>query len=182
MTGKADWRLIHVGEAKTTVKGFFGQPLAGLTPGLGSAGGDGFERRDWGGGGRFGAARQVGESAFGGLERLGVSSSGGSGRLGLAIAALGGSSAESGRLDVGAAGLSSSGATTAAGGLGKWFGYSGESKTARGLRLGIQSVGGLPGRRGAVCRGGDSEGGGLDHRAERADDVQHVGVYLRSAD
>lgn len=40
MTGKADWRLIHVGEAKTTVKGFFGQPLAGLpgsTGGLGSA-------------------------------------------------------------------------------------------------------------------------------------------------
>ncbi|CAN5621177.1 hypothetical protein BH10ACI4_BH10ACI4_24250 [soil metagenome] len=29
-TGKADWRLIHVGEAKTTVKGFFGQPLSGL--------------------------------------------------------------------------------------------------------------------------------------------------------
>ncbi len=30
MTGKQDWRLIHVGEAKTTVKGFFGQPLAGI--------------------------------------------------------------------------------------------------------------------------------------------------------
>ena len=30
MTGKADWRIIHVGEAKTTVKGFFGQPLAGI--------------------------------------------------------------------------------------------------------------------------------------------------------
>ena len=39
MTGKADWRLIHVGEAKTTVKGFFGQPLAGLAPGLGSVAG-----------------------------------------------------------------------------------------------------------------------------------------------
>ena len=38
MTGKADWRLIHVGEQKTTVKGFFGQPLAGVAaPGLGSA-------------------------------------------------------------------------------------------------------------------------------------------------
>jgi type II secretory pathway pseudopilin PulG len=38
MTGKVDWRLIHVGEAKTTVKGFFGQPLAGLaTSGIGSA-------------------------------------------------------------------------------------------------------------------------------------------------
>ena len=30
LTGKPDWRLIHVGEAKTTVKGFFGQPLAGF--------------------------------------------------------------------------------------------------------------------------------------------------------
>jgi type II secretory pathway pseudopilin PulG len=40
MTGKADWRLIHVGEAKTTVKGFFGQPLAGIaSSGLGSAAG-----------------------------------------------------------------------------------------------------------------------------------------------
>ncbi|HMH13207.1 MAG TPA: type II secretion system protein [Edaphobacter sp.] len=39
MTGKADWRLIKVGEAKTTVKGFFGQPLAGIAPGLGTAAG-----------------------------------------------------------------------------------------------------------------------------------------------
>lgn len=38
MTGKADWRLIHLGEAKTTVKGFFGKPLAGLP---GAAGGMG---------------------------------------------------------------------------------------------------------------------------------------------
>ncbi len=42
MTGKADWRIIKVGEAKTTVKGFFGQPLAGIggaPGGLGSAAG-----------------------------------------------------------------------------------------------------------------------------------------------
>src|SRR6202789_665920 len=39
LTGKADWKLIKVGEAKTTVKGFFGQPLTGLAPGLGSAAG-----------------------------------------------------------------------------------------------------------------------------------------------
>lgn len=38
LTGKDDWRIIHVGENKTTVKGFFGQPLGGLnTTGLGSA-------------------------------------------------------------------------------------------------------------------------------------------------
>src|ERR1700761_782767 len=38
LTGKADWRIIHVGENKTTVKGFFGQPLGGLnTSGAGSS-------------------------------------------------------------------------------------------------------------------------------------------------
>lgn len=38
MTGKPDWRLIKVGTNKTTVKGFFGQPLAGIaSTGLGSA-------------------------------------------------------------------------------------------------------------------------------------------------
>lgn len=40
MTGKDDWRLIGLGQAKTTVKGFFGEPLAGIaSAGLGSASG-----------------------------------------------------------------------------------------------------------------------------------------------
>ena len=40
LTGKSDWKLIHQGEQKTTVKGFFGQELGGLaTGGLGSAAG-----------------------------------------------------------------------------------------------------------------------------------------------
>ncbi len=39
LTGKADWRLIHVGENLTQVKGFFGQELPGLQSGLGSAAG-----------------------------------------------------------------------------------------------------------------------------------------------
>jgi len=42
MTGKDDWKLIGLGQAKTTVKGFFGQPLSGLngaSGGLGSAAG-----------------------------------------------------------------------------------------------------------------------------------------------
>jgi type II secretory pathway pseudopilin PulG len=44
LTGKSDWRIIHVGENKTTVKGFFGQPLGGLNTtgaggGLGTASG-----------------------------------------------------------------------------------------------------------------------------------------------
>ena len=37
LTGKDDWRLIHLGENQTTVKGFFGEELPGLTSGLGSA-------------------------------------------------------------------------------------------------------------------------------------------------
>ena len=40
LTGKADYRLIPVGQNKTTPKAFFGQPLAGLaTAGLGSVAG-----------------------------------------------------------------------------------------------------------------------------------------------
>ena len=37
LTGKDDWRLIHLGEQQTTVKGFFGKPLSGLnTKGAGT--------------------------------------------------------------------------------------------------------------------------------------------------
>jgi type II secretory pathway pseudopilin PulG len=40
MTGKDDWKLIGLGQAKTTVKGFFGKPLDGIGgAGLGSVGG-----------------------------------------------------------------------------------------------------------------------------------------------
>ena len=40
LTGKADYRLILVGQNKTTVKGFFGEPLGGIAgPGLGAAAG-----------------------------------------------------------------------------------------------------------------------------------------------
>ena len=40
LTGTTDWRLISVGQNKTTVKGFFGQPLGGLpTSGLGALAG-----------------------------------------------------------------------------------------------------------------------------------------------
>jgi hypothetical protein len=37
LTGKSDWRLIHVGENQTTVKGFFGDDLPGL-PGMSGGG------------------------------------------------------------------------------------------------------------------------------------------------
>ena len=40
LTGKADYRLIPVGQNKTQVKGFFGEPLSGISgPGLGAAAG-----------------------------------------------------------------------------------------------------------------------------------------------
>jgi len=40
LTGKADYRLIGVGQNQTTVKGFFGEPLTGIAaPGLGAAAG-----------------------------------------------------------------------------------------------------------------------------------------------
>jgi len=39
LTGKDDWRLIHVGENQTQVKNFFGEDLPGLQAGLGSAAG-----------------------------------------------------------------------------------------------------------------------------------------------
>ena len=38
LTGRDDWRIIHLGEQQTTVKGFFGQPLGGLnTKGAGTS-------------------------------------------------------------------------------------------------------------------------------------------------
>jgi type II secretory pathway pseudopilin PulG len=39
LTGKDDWKLIMVGQNKTTVKGFFGKDLPGLGGGLGAAAG-----------------------------------------------------------------------------------------------------------------------------------------------
>jgi type II secretory pathway pseudopilin PulG len=79
ITGKDDWRLIKVGEAKTTVKGFFGQPLAGLTPGLGSAAG----AASAGPAGAGAAGSGPGSSAYGssspGSSAFGASSPGGGG-------------------------------------------------------------------------------------------------------
>ena len=73
-TGKADWRLIKQGEAKTTVKGFFGKPLAGLAPGLGSAAGlasgGGLARGRRGLGLALGLARGMGRRREVRLDRL----------------------------------------------------------------------------------------------------------------
>ncbi len=94
-TGKSDWRLIHVGEAKTTVKGLFGQPLTGLAPRLGSAAGSASS-------GAIGAGAAGSGSAFGGSSgsAFGGSSSSGSssafGSSGQGTGGLGGGSSASG--------------------------------------------------------------------------------------
>jgi type II secretory pathway pseudopilin PulG len=89
MTGKEDWRLIHMGEAKTTAKGFFGQPLAGLpTAGLGSAAGmassmggsgTGGGSTSGSGSGGFGAGAAGGTGTTGTSGAMGASGSGTSG-------------------------------------------------------------------------------------------------------
>ena len=63
LTGKADYRLIPVGQNQTTVKGFFGEPLAGIaSAGLGAAAG----MQSNGIGGAAGASGAFGSSgAFG---------------------------------------------------------------------------------------------------------------------
>ena len=64
LTGKADYRVIAVGQNKTTVKGFFGQPLAGIGgPGLGALAG----MQSTGFGGAAGASGSTGASGPQGL-------------------------------------------------------------------------------------------------------------------
>ena len=120
MTGKPDWRLIHTGEAKTTVKGFFGQPLSGL-PGAGAGG--------------LGAAASMvsGQSTqtVGGASASPTSPSGSTGfSLGPGI---GSSSGPGGSAVVGSAGGSStvsSGAGSSSSGSGFGGGIGGQSATS----------------------------------------------------
>jgi type II secretory pathway pseudopilin PulG len=136
MTGKADWRLIHVGEAKTTVKGFFGQPLAGLAPGLGAAAGmassggigAGAAGSNTGSSSAFGAsssgsafgsstAGSSGGSAFGSSSGSAFGSSTGS-------SAFGSSTPTGATGQSGASGSTAGGATTGSGGSGTSSGSS----------------------------------------------------------
>jgi type II secretory pathway pseudopilin PulG len=108
ITGKADWRLIHVGEAKTTVKGFFGQPLAGLTTGPGAGVGSPIGSNA----GATGATGQTGlTSAFG--------SPGGAGGYGSSSPGGGGLGSSSGGFTGGGLGSSAGGlGSSGSGGLG----------------------------------------------------------------
>jgi type II secretory pathway pseudopilin PulG len=162
ITGKDDWRLIKVGEAKTTVKGFFGQPLAGLTPGLGSAAGNASA-----GAAGAGAAGQTGSpSAFGGSSTggggLGSSSPGGLGSPSSGLGGTSGSPTLGGSSTTGAAangpptlggGSSGSGQTGAAAGSTNSLGsLSGNASDSNGSSMG----GGAPFVGVGVPKEGDS--------------------------
>ncbi len=76
LTGKDDWRLIQVGQNKTTVKGLFGKDLPGMGTGLGAAAG---MQSSMGGpgssGSSFGASSPLGSSrgSFGSSSSFGAS-------------------------------------------------------------------------------------------------------------
>ena len=143
MTGKDDWRLIHVGEAKTTVKGFFGQPLVGMAPGLGAAAGmasgGGIGTGAAGSGQQAGSSSAFGGSAFGGSSP-GAGGLGGSGLGGSTMPTLGGSSS-SGTPTLG--GSSSSGPATLGGSSSSSSGGSSTPGQSNGLgsASGMQSSG-----------------------------------------
>jgi len=66
ITGKEDWRIIPPGQNKTTVKGFFGEPLAGIaSTGLGSAAGLASSGVGAPGSAAGGATSSFGASSFG---------------------------------------------------------------------------------------------------------------------
>ena len=145
VTGKDDWRLIHVGEAKTTVKGFFGQPLAGLTPGLGSAAslasGSGIGTGATGSGQQAGSGGAYGNTSFGGSAFGGSSPGAGGSGLGggSTMPTLGGSST-SGTSTLGG-GTGSSGPATLGGGSSSGSSSTPGQSNGLGSASGIQSSG-----------------------------------------
>ena len=145
LTGKADYRLIPVGQNQTTVKGFFGEPLAGIaSAGLGAAAG--MQSNGIGGAagvnGAFGAS-----SAFGASGAFGASSATGpTGASGTA-----GSSDASGQS--GAFG----GSSGASGGSSEAFGGSSGLGSASGMQS--QTGMGLPGSTGPFMGVGSSATG-----------------------
>jgi type II secretory pathway pseudopilin PulG len=78
LTGKDDWRLIHVGENKTKVKGFFGEDLPGLGTGL-NAGGLTASTGTQTTGGSSGSAFNNGGGAQGGSNGIGTQANSGTG-------------------------------------------------------------------------------------------------------
>lgn len=112
MTGKVDWRIIKVGENKTTVKGFFGKPLAGLpAAGLGSAAG---MASSFGSAGAAPAGASASGSAFGNSGPIGSPMGGSSSPTsGLGMSGMGLSSPSSG--STGQPGYPGTGASSSSG-------------------------------------------------------------------
>ncbi|HEX6770650.1 MAG TPA: type II secretion system protein [Acidobacteriaceae bacterium] len=111
ITGKDDWRLIHMGEAKVPPMGFFGQPLqqgmSSVTTGLnGGAGGSGSAGGDPGttGGAMNGASpTNTGSSSFG------FNNSGGSSNVGSGSSGFGFSNSNTGATPGSVGGMNSTG-------------------------------------------------------------------------
>jgi Type II secretory pathway, pseudopilin PulG len=100
MTGKDDWRVIHLGEAKTTVKGFFGKPLGGIesTSLGGSSAGSGSMTSSFGSSSSSGSTSS---SGAGGLTSSFGSSSSAAGSTGLSSSTTGTSAGSSGSNGIG---------------------------------------------------------------------------------
>ena len=116
LTGKADWRIIHAGENKTTVKGLFGKPLSGI-------GGAGV-----GGSSIGGTSTIAGTSSTGAFSGSSFGSTGSTGSTGIG----GGSQTVGGTSGSGDSGIGSQSATTFQGGGGPIMGI-GSSKTGESI-------------------------------------------------
>lgn len=135
MTGKDDWRLIPVGQNKTTVKGFFGEALGGL-PGAGGGLGSAAGMTSSGQGGTSSGSNS---SSFGSSSGFGSGSSGSSFGSGSSGSSFGSSSLGSGSLGSSGTGGSSfgssgsgSGSTGAGGASGSGSGGSNSSGSGSG--------------------------------------------------
>ncbi|RXH57413.1 PE_PGRS family protein [Granulicella sibirica] len=151
MTGKADWRIIHVGENKTTVKGLFGQPLTGLAGGAG-IGGAGI-------GGTATVSDGTGSSTSGpGSSTSGSTSTFGSGNSGASSTFGSGSSiggATSGSTSVGGTGSSAfGGPSTVSDGS-----STGSTSSGSSSGIGSQSATGFKGSGGPIMGFGSSQAG-----------------------
>ncbi|QHS53537.1 type II secretion system protein [Edaphobacter sp. 12200R-103] len=124
MTGKADWRLIHLGQAKTTVKGFFGQPLAGLP---GAAGGLGAASSMVSG--QPGSTIGGSSSGAGGLGSIGGSGLSGGSSSGFSLGSSSNTTTGPGSSS-GASSGTSSGGTVSSGGSGSSGGIGSQSATS----------------------------------------------------
>jgi type II secretory pathway pseudopilin PulG len=131
LTKTTDWRLISVGQNKTTVKGFFGEPLAGLpTTGIGGPAGSQ-------------PAGTSGSAAAAGASPIGAPA--GAGGLGAGIGTLGspatGTAAPAGGAAAGAPGTASGTGTATGTGTGGTNSQSGSSNGLGGTGGAIMGVG-----------------------------------------